>query len=339
MAAAVLTAAATVATFASVPDFGPTFNASKLGNMNGDFVLSQTPGANMSKFPKSYSEYPGGAEMFEVYSPPITTLYSQVWWSPLAPAPFPPHIVKKYAGKGMAIVGWEIDQVRKGAGPGGEDVSVPISASYNHHYGVQMIGASARFNKIMLDAPDDPRAKEFLKASGHGMIPFDQPHYEVEQIAPSASGHPVKVAATSSNGGEYRKSMHGFPPGYALIVDSPKAMQITPMQIDTWEREKMDISTDAKPVKFVSGPVPAASMAPTTGPDAIYSGLLECPMTTRISKVVDGSYSVQTEGKACAAEGIMTFQECFHAAATTLAAPGRLFRNTTVRRPLVTEER
>ena len=31
----------------------------------------------------------------------------------------------------MAVVGWEIDQVRKGAGPNGEDVPVPISASYN----------------------------------------------------------------------------------------------------------------------------------------------------------------------------------------------------------------
>ena len=26
------------------------------------------------------------------------------------------------------------------------------------------------------------------------------------------------------------------------------------------------------------------SLAPTTGPDALYSGLLECPVTTRITK-------------------------------------------------------
>ena len=72
----------------------------------------------------------------------------------------------------------------------------------------------------------------------------------------------------------------------------------------------MNISANGGPVKFVSGPVPAASLAPTTGPDAIYSGLLECPMTTRISKSVDGRYTVQTEGAACSAEGIMTFQVC-----------------------------
>ena len=318
--------AAAAAAPRAAPDFGPGFQPSSQPNMNGDFVLSQTPGADMSKYPKAYKDYPGGAESFDVYSPPITTLYSQVWWSPLAPAPFPDDIVKKYAGKGMAIVGWEIDQVRKGAGPNGEDVSVPISASYNHHYGVNMIGASARFKKVMLEGPDDPRAKEFLAQSGHGMIPYDQPHYAVEQVAPSASGHPVKVAATSSNGGEYRKSFHGFPPGYALVVDSPTAMQVTPMQIDTWHREKMNISANTN-VKFVPGPVPASSLAPREGPDAIYSGLLECPMTTRISKSVDGTYSVQTEG-GCQ-EHVLTFQECFHAAASTLAAPGRTFVNAT----------
>ena len=65
----------------------------------------------------------------------------QVWWSPLAPSPFPEHIVKKYAGMGMAIVGWEIDQVRKGTGPNGEDESVPISARCVFSYVVCMVRA------------------------------------------------------------------------------------------------------------------------------------------------------------------------------------------------------
>lgn len=49
-------------------------------NMNGVYPLSATPGSkDMDKlFPNQYRDYPGGAEMFEVYSPPITTLYSQV---------------------------------------------------------------------------------------------------------------------------------------------------------------------------------------------------------------------------------------------------------------------
>lgn len=56
------------------------------------------------------------------------------------------------------------------------------------------------------------------------------------------------------------------------------------MQIDTWNRDKMNISHGG-PVPFVPGPVPKSTLAPVTGSDAIYSGLLECPMTTRIGKV------------------------------------------------------
>lgn len=105
----------------------------------------------------------------------------------------------------MAIVGWEIDQVRKGVGPNGTDISVPISASYNHHYGVSIIGASARYKKVLLEGPDDPRAVEVMKMGAHGHIQWDQPQYIVEQVKESASGHPVHAFATSANGGEYRK--------------------------------------------------------------------------------------------------------------------------------------
>lgn len=98
-----------------------------------------TTGAKPGLFPKQFRDYPGGAESFDVYSPPMTTRYSQVWWAPLAPAAMPEHIIKKYAGKGMAIVGWEIDQVRRT--PEG-DVSVPINACYNHHYNLYVAGAA-----------------------------------------------------------------------------------------------------------------------------------------------------------------------------------------------------
>jgi hypothetical protein len=64
---------------------------------------------------------------------------------------------------------------------------------------------------------------------------------------------------------------HQLPSRYTLI---------TTLQIDTWNRDKMDISgKNPGPVTFVPGPLPAASEAPTASPE--YSGLLECPMTTR----------------------------------------------------------
>jgi hypothetical protein len=61
--------------------------------------------------PSSPPSRSGGAEYFEVYAPEISTLYSQVFWTSLAPAPLPDWVVKKYAGKAVAIIGWEIDQV------------------------------------------------------------------------------------------------------------------------------------------------------------------------------------------------------------------------------------
>lgn len=79
------------------------------------------------------------------------------------------------------------------------DVSVPITASYNHHYGLRITGASARFNKIMLTGPEDPRAESLM--DGHG-VAWDQPQYVVEQVKPSVSGHPVTQTITSGNGGK-----------------------------------------------------------------------------------------------------------------------------------------
>jgi hypothetical protein len=241
----------------------------------------------------------------------MSTLYSQVWWSPLAPTPFPDDIVRRYNGSKMAVVGWEIDQVRRTAEG---DVSVPISASYNHHYMSQLIGAGASFHKVQLDGPDDPRAAELVKHTGaHGKVAWDQPQYLVERTD-DGSQHSHQMIQ-SGNGGEYRKTYHGFPPGFALVLDSPTAMQVTPMQIDTWNREAMDISGPLPP-PFVPGPLPRASLAPA---DALHSGLLECPMTTRLTKKLVTKYMMQSNGRCI--EPIVSYHECFAAAAVTLA-PG-----------------
>ena len=102
-------------------------------------------------------------------------------------------------------------------------MSVPISATYNHHYVAQLVGGKARFQKINLSGPDDPRAADLLKQSGHGAVAWDQPQYVVED-SHSATDH---IQFSSANGGEYRKTFHGFAPGYAIVIDSPSAMQIS----------------------------------------------------------------------------------------------------------------
>ena len=81
-------AAAAPAFHQTVPGFAP----SSSDNMNGAYPMSTTPGGTPGKFPRRFADYPGGAEHYDVYSPPMTTLYSQVWWSPLAPTPLPPGV-------------------------------------------------------------------------------------------------------------------------------------------------------------------------------------------------------------------------------------------------------
>eukprot|EP00928_Gymnodinium_smaydae_P089563 TRINITY_DN7350_c0_g6_i1.p1 TRINITY_DN7350_c0_g6~~TRINITY_DN7350_c0_g6_i1.p1 ORF type:complete len:782 (-),score=96.02 TRINITY_DN7350_c0_g6_i1:86-2431(-) len=297
-------------------------------NMNGEYLLSQTPGGirTQEKFPKQYRDYPGGVQYFDIYSPPIKTLYSQVFWTGLTPVDLPEDVVKRYAGgKAMAVVGFEIDQVRRTADG---DVSVPINVAYNHHFESNMVGAKAEFEKITLTGPDDPRIHEFnMHDSGHCHSPdfrAGSEHWIVKPRGKVVAGAvPFQQAFGAANGGETRKSFHGYAPGFAQVIESPEQLQITPMQIDTWHREKMNLTGS----KFVAGPLPRSSLAP---PGAEYSGLLECPLTTRVTKDVEGGYDLSAS-KPCE-HSIKTGGECFGAVAKQLKASqrGLLVYNKTV---------
>ena len=50
--------------------------------------------------------------------------------------------------------------------------------------------------------------------------------------------------------GEYRKSFHGFASPTAYVIDSPQSLMVVPMQIDTWNRDAMNITGS----KYVPGP-------------------------------------------------------------------------------------
>mmetsp|Transcript_3494 Transcript_3494/g.10810 ORF Transcript_3494/g.10810 Transcript_3494/m.10810 type:complete len:746 (+) Transcript_3494:757-2994(+) len=283
--------------------------------MNGEkYVLSLTPNGKdaATKFPYNFKDFPGGVEYFDVYSPPITSLYSQVFWTGLEPVDLPADIVQRYDGKGMAVVGFEVDQVRKT--PEG-DVSVPINVAYNHHFESNMIGKKSKLEKIVFDGPNDPRREALAAEMGHG-VPYHS-HYVVRDLAP---GNPLPTSQGfgAGNGGEYRMSYHGYAPGYVQVIESPTQFQMTPMQIDTWHREKMNLTGSP----FYQGPVPRNSWAPPTGsPASLYSGLLECPLTTRIRKVVDAAYKADTAP--CAADSVIdTSAECFAAATKLFNAAG-----------------
>ena len=206
-----------------------------------------------------------------------------MFWTGLPAVELPPDIVARFDDKVMALVGFEADQVRRT--PDG-DVSVPITVAYNHHYGSTMLGKGSRMERVRMSETKDHRAMHPGPEPGWAEIP-------VEHTA-SKSGAPTSLPFGYSNGGEFRKTYHGLVPPFAQLIDSPRTISVTPMQIDTWNRAEMNITGG----KFVAGPAPKLSYAPLTGPDAVYSGLLECPLTTRLRKQLTGggwndSFAVQ----------------------------------------------
>jgi hypothetical protein len=244
-------------------------------NMNGEYTLARTPKQKVGdpQWSTNFKDYPGGVEYFEVYAGPVKSTYGEVFWTSLPEIELPSELVKRFDGKGMAFVGFEADQVRRT--PDG-DISVPINVAYNHHYGATVIGKGSSMQRLRRD-PKDPRTMH----PGCGFLGPEPDFVSVPvEHTPSASGLPTSMTFGYANGGEFRKSYHGLASPFAQIVESPRSISVEPMQIDTWNREKMNLTGGA----FVPGPVPKNSRAPVTGPDAIYSGLLECPLTTRIRK-------------------------------------------------------
>ena len=67
---------------------------------------------------------------------------------------------------------------------------------------------------------------------------------------------------------------------------------------------------------FVPGPLPRNSLAAKINPK--YSGLLECPVTTRLTKQIDADYAVVGDASAKCEAPIATRGECASAAAKTL---------------------
>ena len=130
------------------------------------------------------------------------------------------------------------------------------------------------------------------------------------------SGIPTSQFYSEGNGGEFRKSYHGYPKGYAQLIESPTTFHIQPMQIDTKNRHYNGSD-------FRADLLPKASAAP---PNASYSGLLECPCTDRIVKKIQHTFTTQVTGECGTPINNETL--CFEAAASL--ANGPVHQNKTV---------
>jgi hypothetical protein len=122
-----------------------------------------------------------------------------VWWTKTA-NDIPPEIVERFKdGKAMAIVGIEMDQVRKT--PAG-DVSVPINMAYNHHHDTAVVGSGSTMEEL---DRTHPKALD-AKASGGGFVRLDMGKAWVPvEHTPSASGVATSAMFSDGNGGESRK--------------------------------------------------------------------------------------------------------------------------------------
>ena len=64
---------------------------------------------------------------------------------------------------------------------------------------------------------------------------------------------PTSLHLADGNGGEYRKSYHGYPAPFAHLIESPQALSFTPMQIDTRNREHGVTAADVHKCTNFSG--------------------------------------------------------------------------------------
>ena len=92
---------------------------------------------------------------------------------------------------------------------GGADASVPSYNAYNHHYFSWIVGKHGE----VYDAPDERRVPNPTRSAVRDTAP----------PVPSQEGA-NSIVFKENPGGEFRKSYHGYPAGYAQLVWSPSQL-------------------------------------------------------------------------------------------------------------------
>ena len=273
-------AAAAAAPFTPVPGgLGAPLGDDHSGNMNGRYRVA-TGGKGplpLGTFNDDYASK--GHKYFDVWAPEIATHYGEVFWTDQHNQPLPADIVAKFKGKVIAITGYEQDQVmvspqgQPGKNPG-QDVSVPINWAYNHHY-------------MMWATSDGYSELKQVDAAPGDVLAHGSPRKWVVKETPAAAlrddpSIPTSQMFSEGNGGESRKSFHGYPTGFAQLIESPTTWHITPMQIDTRNRDCGANPSDiGNCTQFIPGPEPKQAGLSVPAEGTNYSGLLECPCNSR----------------------------------------------------------
>jgi hypothetical protein len=324
----------------------PMLVATVLGtsrNMNGMYkVASGSQEDPLKGVNFNYDYASKGHEYFDVWAPEIATHYGEAFWTDQGNLPLPEAIQQRFKGKVMAITGYEQDQVMVSpVGKPGQfpenDVSVPINWAYNHHYMAWMTGAHSEMHREKAD-PDG-----MAHGASSMMMARDLPSAALRED----TSIPTSQMFSEGNGGESRKSFHGYPNGYAQLIESPSTWHITPMQIDTRNRDCGVTPADVKnctPANFgfIPGFEPKQARygrgIPKGGTN--YSGILECPCNGRFAgdpifyngsktKVTIHDFVTMDSGACQADQNVKTASECFNAV-PTLGIKATHFDNKTI---------
>jgi len=304
-------------------------------NMNGKYSIASGGKQNVG-YNDDYASK--GYEYFDVWSPELATHYGEVFWTSQGNHPLPQDIIDRFAGKVMAIVGYEQDQVmvtpvgQPGVNPD-QDVSVPINWAYNHHYMAWMTGKYSEMREVNAD-PND--------VSAHGSptkwIAVDLPN-AADRVDISI---PTSQMFSEGNGGESRRSYHGYPNGFAQLIESPDTWTVTPMQIDTRNRDCGVTPADVHNcTQFTPGPEPLQARYGRGIPAGTnYSGILECPCNSRFggdpgyypnskTKVLEHKYYAMSRSACQSKAMVWDSKDCFEGA-SSIGINATMVKNSTV---------
>jgi hypothetical protein len=118
---------------------------------------------------------------------------------------------------------------------------------------------------------------------------------------------------SEGNGNEHRGSFHGVPKGYAQLLDSPASVGLLHMSINTRNPKGPNLNPR-------EAPHPRSSHAQWNGATDGWSGLLECPCTTRIAiNRTAGTINGQPYHSGCVPGGVLERQSNTICSARTYA--------------------
>ena len=274
-----------------------------LNSNNGPYP----PPINAPTFPPIHR-----GKYFDVYGHWIENRYSEVFWTAQPAVPLPADVIARFKNKAISFTGFEVDVVS-----GGEDVSepewsVPEFQVYNHHYCATITGEAAKMTKVGSRGQDSLLRDEDQRTRRRG-FEVHPPEWEPRDIDVDINTSPSTIPTAQNfwqgNGGEHRKSFKFLPQGTGQLIYSPTSFILQPMLINTNYQSNKTNQTARQ--LFHQAPMPAESLSPK---GAMYSGLMECPCTTRTVRIITG-YQTQSKGTCAKNMTVANSKECFNAVA------------------------